>query len=291
MRVSSAQIGLAERIGDIWRSRELLVAFVRTSLKVKYKNSALGFAWSMLNPALYLVVFYVVFHYILGSGIPNFVIYLLSGLLLWNLFNTGLAAATSSVVSNAGLVRKVAFPRAVLPLAAVGAALVHFVLQGVVLVLALVVFRYHVAWSYLPLVPVALLALLLFTAALGILLAGVNVHLRDTAHFVELALLAWFWITPVVYPYGTVHAKLGTKSWIFLLNPLTDVVLTFQRAIYGKVAPMSGNGTGIVHILPEGADQWWYLGLLTAVVVASVALFLFAVTVFGRAEGDFAEEL
>jgi ABC-2 type transport system permease protein len=292
-RVSTARVGLWDRVKEIWRYRELLVAFSRTELKVKYKNSVLGFAWSMLNPALYLVVYWVVFDLILGTGIPNFPIFLLSGILVWNLFATSLGSATSSVVANAGLVRKVAFPREILPLASVGAALVHFFLQAIVLVLALVVFQYNVAWSYLPLLPVALFALLFFVAALGILLGSINVYLRDTAHFVELALIAWFFMTPIVYPYETVAAKLGDQSWVFLLNPITDIVLTFQRAIYGQVsgAKTVDGVTTITKILPQGVDQWWYLWHLGIVILASAALFVLALVVFGRAEGNFAEEL
>ena len=292
-RVSSARVGLWDRVKEIWRYRELLVAFSRTELKVKYKNSVLGFAWSMLNPALYLVVYWVVFDLILGTGIPNFPIFLLSGILVWNLFATSLGSATSSVVANAGLVRKVAFPREILPLASVGAALVHFFLQAIVLVMALVIFQYNVAWSYLPLLPVALFALLFFVAALGILLGSINVYLRDTAHFVELALIAWFFMTPIVYPYETVAAKLGNHSWVFLLNPITDIVLTFQRAIYGQVsgAKTVDGVTTITKILPQGVDQWWYLWHLGLVILASAVLFVLALVVFGRAEGNFAEEL
>jgi len=292
-RVSTARVGLWERITEIWRYRELLVAFSRTELKVKYKNSALGFAWSMLNPAMYLVVYWVVFDLILGTGIPNFPIFLLSGILVWNLFATSLSSATTSVVANAGLVRKVAFPREILPLASVGAALVHFFLQSIVLVLALVIFRYQVAWSYLPLLPVALFALLFFVAALGVLLGSINVYLRDTAHFVDLALIAWFFMTPIVYPYETVAQKLGDHSWLYLLNPVTDIVLTFQRAIYGQVSgTTTTNGvTTVTRILPQGVDQWWYLWHLGLVIAASAVLFLVALVVFGRAEGNFAEEL
>ena len=270
-----------------------MVAFSRTELKVKYKNSVLGFAWSMLNPALYLVVYWVVFDLILGSGIPNFPIFLLSGILVWNLFATSLGSATGSVVANAGLVRKVAFPREILPLASVGAALVHFFLQAIVLVLALVIFQYQVAWSYVPLLPIALFALLFFVAALGVLLGSINVYLRDTAHFVELALIAWFFMTPIVYPYETVAAKLGDHSWLFLLNPITDIVLTFQRAIYGQVsgAKTVDGVTTITKILPQGVDQWWYLWHLGLVIAFSAALFVLALYVFGRAEGNFAEEL
>ena len=292
-RVSTARVGLWDRVKEIWRYRELLVAFSRTELKVKYKNSVLGFAWSMLNPALYLVVYWVVFDLILGTGIPNFPIFLLSGILVWNLFATSLGSATSSVVANAGLVRKVAFPREILPLASVGAALVHFFLQSIVLVLALVIFQYEVAWSYVPLLPIALFALLFFVSGLGILLGSVNVYLRDTAHFVELSLIAWFFMTPIVYPYDVVAEKLGSASWVYLLNPVTDIVLTFQRAIYGQVSgAKTVNGvTTVTKILPQGVDQWWYLWHLGLVIAASAVLFLLALHVFGRAEGNFAEEL
>ncbi|MDQ1439345.1 MAG: type transport system permease protein [Acidimicrobiaceae bacterium] len=272
-------------MADIWRYRELLVGLVRKELKVKYKNSILGFVWSMLNPALYLVVFYVVFQLVLKAGIPNFAIYLLSGLLVWNLFSTGLPGATGSIVGNAAIVKKVAFPREILAMAAVGASLVHFVLQGAVMLLALLFFRYPPSPGFLLLVPVALLALLLFTCALGILLAAVNVYLRDTQHLLELALLAWFWGTPIVYQYRLVADRLGSRTWLYRLNPITPIVLTFQRAIYAKTDP---NG---VPILPAGASPGWYLGQLGAVIAVSLALFVFALRVFGKLEGNFAEEL
>src|SRR3974390_3335331 len=236
-RVVRSRISVVERFRRIVAYRELLVGMTRKELKVKYKNSVLGFAWSLLNPLLYLVVFYVAFQVILKAGIPSFPIWLLSGLLVWNLFSTGLGAATGSVVANAGLVKKVSFPREILPLASVGSMLVHFFLQSAVLFAVLAIVRWHVAWAYLPMLPIALVALLLVTGALGILLAAVNVYLRDTQHFLELALLAWFWVTPIVSPFQTVARKLhipatSTLSHIFarvwMANPVTPVVLIFQ---------------------------------------------------------------
>ena len=148
---------------------------VRKELKVKYKNSVLGFAWSLLNPLLYLVVFYIVVRADPAArASPSFPIYLLSGLLVWNLFSTGSAGATGSIVGNSGLVKKVAFPREILPLASVGATLVHFFLQSMVLFVVLVVVRWHVAWAYVPLLPLALIALLLLAGALGILLSAAS---------------------------------------------------------------------------------------------------------------------
>ena len=198
---------------------------VRTELKVQYKNSVLGFAWSLLNPLLYLVVFYIAFDLILGAGIPAFPLFLLSGLLVWNLFSAGLGAATGSVVGNAGLVKKVSFPREILPLASIGAMLVHFFLQCRARSPCSLVVRWDVAWAYIPLLPLALVALLLLTAGLGILLGSINVYLRDTQHFLELALLAWFWMTPIVYGFMTIGSRGGWGAKVYMLNPITPIVL------------------------------------------------------------------
>ena len=127
---------LRERVREIAAHHELLLNLVRLELKSKYKASALGFAWSLLNPAMYLVVFYIAFDVILGGGIPRFPLYLLSGLLVWNFFTAALNSGTGSMVAGSGLVKKVWFPREVLPLASVGAALVHFFLQLTVLIVA-----------------------------------------------------------------------------------------------------------------------------------------------------------
>jgi ABC-2 type transport system permease protein len=279
------------RAREVWRYRELLGNLVRKELKVKYKNSALGFVWSLLNPALYLVVFYVVFQLVLKAGIPNFAIFLLAGLLPWNLFATSLGASCQSIVGNASLVGKVWFPREILPLAAVGAALVHFFLQASVLLAALVVFRYAPDPAYIPVALVALVVLVVLAAALGIALSAANVPLRDTAHLLELALLGWFWVTPIVYQYQALGDRLG--NWA-LLNPMTPIVLSFQRAIYGEHTMEAGGssrlGTNTTAILPDESVLWYFRNVAVLGVV-SVVLLLGALWLFGRLEGDFAEEL
>jgi ABC-2 type transport system permease protein len=279
------------RAREVWRYRELLGNLVRKELKVKYKNSALGFVWSLLNPALYLCVFYVVFQLVLKAGIPNFAIFLLAGLLPWNLFSTSLGASCQSIVGNASLVGKVWFPREILPLAAVGAALVHFFLQLTVLLTALAVFRYAPSPAYLPVALLGLLVLLLLGSALGIGLAAVNVPLRDTGHLLELAMLAWFWVTPIVYQYNALGDRLG--NWA-LVNPVTPIVLAFQRAIYGEHQVKAGGssrlGTTTTSILPA-ESVWWYFRNVAVVGAVSVVLLLVALWLFGKLEGDFAEEL
>ena len=267
---------------------------VRKELKVKYKNSVLGFAWSLLNPLLYLVVFYIAFEKILGSGIPSFPIYLLSGLLVWNLFSTGLGAATGSVVGNAGLVKKVSFPREILPLASVGSTLVHFFLQSMVLFAVLVIVRWHVAWSYMPLLPVALVVLLLVTCSLGILLSAMNVYLRDTQHFLELALLAWFWVTPIVYAFQLVAVRVGWFKYLWMANPITPIVLIFQRAIYAKTYTVTIASSHVAKTYQAPYPQWPYWGYLAYLgmsFVFGIIVLGIAVKVFGNAEVNFAEEL
>jgi ABC-type polysaccharide/polyol phosphate export permease len=287
-RVVRARITARERLARIFKYHELLVGMVRKELKVKYKNSVLGFAWSLLNPLLYLVVFYIAFEKILHSGIPSFPIYLLSGLLVWNLFSTGLAGATGSIVGNSGLVKKVAFPREILPLASVGSTLVHFFLQSMVLFVVLAIVQWHVAWAYLPLLPVALIALLLVTGSLGILLSATNVYLRDTQHFLELALLAWFWVTPIVYQFELVANQKGWFSKLWMANPVTPIVLVFQRAIYAKLDNTSTNPP--TPLLPHW-PYWGYVAYLGMSFAFGILVLALAVRVFGRAEANFAEEL
>jgi ABC-2 type transport system permease protein len=266
----------------------------RKELKVKYKNSALGFAWSLLNPLLYLVVFYVAFQKILGAQIDAFPIFLLSGLLVWNLFSGGLGGATGSIVANSGLVNKVSFPREILPLAAIGATLVHFFLQSLVLFATLAIVRWGVAWSYVPLLPVALIALLLVTAALGILLSALNVYLRDTQHFLELALLAWFWMTPIVYGFMTIGQRDNWETKVFMANPITPIVLIFQRALYAELSTKNASTSTLRNFGTDILPNWdlstyaLYLGWSFAFGFIMLGI---AVAVFGRVEANFAEEL
>ncbi len=281
LRTFTHRTTLLGRVQEIAAHRELLLNLVRLELKAKYKASALGFAWSLLNPAMYLVVFYVAFDVILGGGIPRYPIYLLSGLLVWNFFTTALNGGTSAVVAGAGLVKKVWFPREILPLAAVGAALAHFFLQLLVLVATLVVVRHPVGWGALPLLPLALLDLVLLASGLVLFLSAANVYLRDMAHFVELAVLAWFWVTPIVYPFSQLTEAIGGRAGVALLNPVTPIVLTFQRALYGQYGG----------VIDPSLSTLWYLRNLLMVSAAALILATIALRVFGRLEGRLAEEL
>ncbi len=289
---------VSAHLRDIWRFRELLRNLVRKELKVKYKNSALGFVWSMLNPLFLLAVYGIAFA-ILGNAFEYFTIWLLIGLLVWNLFNVAIIAGTSSITGNSYLVNKVRFPREVLPLASVGAALVHFFLQSSVLVFILVVLRYNVDWAFIWLIPIALVTLLVFAAALAILFSAMNVYLRDTGHLLELAMMAWFWLSPILYQYMLVADKLaehGINGNILLANPITPVLITFQRALYGKatiyttkIDPITKKAVVSAKPLLPDASCWWYLRNLGVILLVSTLIFLLAIKIFDKAEGNFAE--
>src|SRR3954471_19049942 len=288
MNVVAPRRTVLQSLTGIWRYRELLLNLVRKELKVRYKNSALGFLWSMLNPLMYLVVFTVVFQIVLKAGIPYFPVFLLSGLLAWNLFSASLAGATGAITGNASLVNKVWFPREILPLASIGANLVHFFLQGMVLCIALVVFRFDVDWGYVWLIVPALIALLLLTAAFAIFLAAANVYARDIQHLLELALLAWIWMTPIIYVWdlqARVLTEHGLSPQLTLLNPMTAIVLAFQRALYGIAVTDDG-----LRQLPLESSLW-YLRNLVVVAAVSTVLVVLAMRMFARVEGSFSEEL
>jgi ABC-2 type transport system permease protein len=274
-----------QRLRELWRDREILANLAQKELRVKYKSTALGVAWSMLNPLLYLLVFYLVFTYFLPQGIQGFPVYLLSGLLPWTLFTTGFMGATTSVVGGSNLVTKVAFPHEMLPLAVIRAQTVNFFYQFLVLLAFMLAFGYPVFHRGIVLLPLALAVLLVFTVAIGFATAAWNVRYRDTGHLVELALLAWFWLTPIVYPVSLVEQNLGPTGFqIYLLNPVANIVLAFQRALYGGSSPEA------LAILPAPGIRW-YAFRLVAMGAGSLVLLLLSWRMIFRRSGDFAEEL
>jgi ABC-2 type transport system permease protein len=285
------------RLRELLSYREVLVNLIRKELKVKYTASVLGAVWSLLNPVMFLAVFSLVV-FVLDNLIPDFPVFLLSGLLAWNFLANSLQAGSRSVIDNANLVKKMAFPREILPLAAVGVALFDFVLQSAVLILFIAVSFFALSGPgfHLPemlLYPLAFVVLLVFTAALTFWVAALNVRYRDVGHLLSLALLVWFWATPIVYQGWLVQEKLetieilGQSAWVlYLLNPVAVIVLGFQRALYAIVIPAPGEDP-ILPLMSLGE----LAGMLLAVLAVSILLLFFAWRSFFRSSGDFAEEL
>jgi ABC-2 type transport system permease protein len=271
---------------------ELLANLVRKDLKVKYQGSVLGFLWSLFNPLLLLVVYTFVFQLVLKNGIPSFGYFLLSALLIWNAFSGAVGTACGAVVGNAGLVKKVRFPLGVLPLTPVGFAGVHFVLQMLVLIVVMAVTRYTAVWGpHLLLAVPAIGVAALFTVALCYLVAGLNVRYRDTQHIVEIALMAGFWLNPIVYSVALVREHLD-GSWlysVFYLNPMAGVSTSMQRALYGQ-NPQIQIGDKTVGVLAD-PGYLFYLERLGIGAAVSALLLLLGLRTYRRLSADFAEEL
>lgn len=268
---------------------ELLRNLIRKDIKVKYKGSTLGFAWSLANPLLLLVVYTFVFQVVFKSGVPRFGIYFLSGLLIWNAFAGSVSTACGSVVGNANLVKKVRFPLAVLPLSAVGFAAVHFVLQLLVLLVLTLVLGYPlIGGGLLLLVPAGAVALV-FTVGMSMLVSALSVRFKDVPHLVEVALMAWIWLNPMVYAFGLIQQRLHEYTWVYELNPMAVVVMAFQRAIYVDATATKPDGSQLQVLADPG--YLYYLERLAMAGTISLGVLALGVWVFRKLQADFAEDL
>ena len=268
---------------------ELLAELVRKDLKVKYQGSVLGFAWSLANPILLMGIYYFVFAVVLRNGIPGFAIFIMAGLLPWTAFSYAISNGCGAIVGNAGLVKKVRFPLEVLPLSSVGYAMVHFLLQFGAVILVTASVRHVYSPAFLLIIP-AVTLLIVLAMALCYLVSALNVRYRDTAHIVEIALLVWFWLNPIVYPVTLVQRQLGQFYWAYFLNPMATVVTTFQRAIYVKDGYIDTNSHLPGHALADPGYLFYVRNLAIGFAI-SLTLLVLSRRLFRRMQADFAEEL
>jgi ABC-type polysaccharide/polyol phosphate export permease len=219
---------MLQLIREIRKNRELIWALALKELHVRYKRSALGFLWALLNPLLMMIILTMVFSTVMRVPVHNYPIFLISTLLPWTFFSQSLAYSVESIVSNGDLLKKVYVAKSVFPIAAVISNLINFLLSMIPLVLLLVVFRFpfHRTWFYL-LVP--FVSLLLFTLGCGFFFAMVNVFFRDMSHILQIVLQAWFYFSPVIYSLDFVPARYRP---LFRLNPLAYPLNGFRLAIY-----------------------------------------------------------
>lgn len=279
--------GTARSVAEIWQQRELLGLLVRREVKARYKNSSLGVIWSLFRPIVQLAIYYFAIGQILGlaKAIPDFAIFVFIGLTTWGLFNEIVSASTVSLISNAALVKKVYLPREIYPLSSVGGALFNFAVQLVVLLAAIAIISQFPADARLALAPIAVLALILFATALGLVLSALNVYLRDTEHLVEIALVVLFWASPIVYSYTFVHDALQ-GNWLeqlYLANPVTIVVISMQKALWAAGDTATG---AFAQAWPDNLEL-----RLLIVLLISVVLVWLAQRIFSRVQGNFAQEL
>jgi ABC-2 type transport system permease protein len=274
--------GTFESIRDVWSRRELLDQLVRREIKARYKDSVLGFFWSLAKPLAMLFVYYVAIGKFLNAAksIPDFAIFIFAGLTAWQLFSDIVIIGTGSIVGNGALIKKVYVPREVFPLSVVGSSLFNFVIQLGILVAATVALgRFPTGWRWLYFV-LAVVVLVTLSTALAFLLSAINVYLRDVAYLVEIMLMILMWASPIVYSWELVQHALDKQPWLeqlYLANPMTLVVLGFQKAFW-----VSGDSKPFPDHLGRNL-------ILTFGV--SVVLLWVSQRVFARLQSNFAQEL
>ncbi len=243
---------------------ELLYFLVWRDIKVRYKQSVLGAAWAILQPFMLMVVFTIFFNRMagVGSGDVPYPLFSYAGLLPWTFFAQGLTQSSNSLVGSANLVRKVYFPRVVVPMSSIMSGAVDFVLAFTVLIAMM---GYYGVWPTASIAFLPLFALLAFITALGVGLwfAALNVEYRDVRYVVPFFVQLWLFVTPVIYPASTVVAKLeaaGLPGWLYGLNPMAGVVEGFRWGLFGGTAPGSillASVVSAVFLLISGALYFW----------------------------------
>jgi lipopolysaccharide transport system permease protein len=239
-------------------ARELLFNLTRREVSGKYRRTSLGQLWSLANPIAAIIIYTFIFSLIFQinapigsqSGLNNYALFLVSGLLPWLFFQRVTAQGIESLVNNAGLIQKVYFPRLVLPLSVVGGVLFTWAFEMAVLIVALLIVG---AWGLLPFLPLVLLAmglLAFFAAGLATFLAVINVYFRDTSHLVTVVLQFWFYLTPILYPISLVESQsaryggLGgtqiTLLDLYRLNPIEPFISIFRSLLYDNALPAQG---------------------------------------------------
>lgn len=285
IRVGNTSVGLVggfRQIKEVFEHREMLLLLVRRDLQSRYKDSFLGFLWTLVRPITQLLIYYVAVGKFLGAerGIPEFAIYIFSGLTAYGLFSEILLLGTSSVVGNGGLVKKVYLPREVFPIASVGAAIFTFSIQIVVLLAATLLYGHFPLGPELLFAVPAVLIIITWGTALALMLSAMNVFFRDVQYLVEVLLLILLWASPIVYAWKVVRDILHPGIWlnIYTNNPITLSVLGFQRAFW-----TSGSASAVYpdHLM---SSMWIAAG------VGVIAIFL-CQQVFARLQGNFAQVL
>jgi len=239
---------------EVWQYRTLLAALVSRDLKVRYKRSVLGVLWTMLNPLLMMVVFSIVFANIFRFTLERFTIYFLSAYVLWNFVAQTTSWSTACLLGYAPLIRKVYVPKPIFILATVLSGLVNLLISLVPLALIMLVVGhpFHASLLFLPL---PILIATTFAFGVSLLLAGICIEFNDVVQIYQAALLAWMYVTPVVYPIDVVPERF---RWLILANPMTYLVEIFRAPIYAGVLP---DGAAVARAAAAGglalALGWW----------------------------------
>jgi len=227
----------AERVRELWRFREVIRNFISQDLKVKYRRSAMGFFWSLLNPLLMMAVMSLVFSQFFRFGdFKNYPLFLFSGLLAWTFFGSTIDGCSVSIINSESFVKRQYFPKLVFPLSLLGQNLITMLLSMFVLLVAIGWFIGFQLTPALAILPLSVFCLVCFSLGLGALFAVLTVHFRDVQHFVQVGTMAWYFLTPVFWPLNEQTQPLSRHIY-FRLNPMYHLIRMFQLPIHEGQVP------------------------------------------------------
>ena len=252
---------------NIYNYRELLKTSTKKEIRGKYKNSFLGVLWSFLNPLLQILVYAIVFPLILKNNEENYVIFLCCGLIPWTFFSAAITRSSFTMVENGNIIKKVYFPREILPISIVTSEAFNF-LVSTVIILAFVIFGGLGVTKYVLLYPLVFIIQYLLCLGISFIVSSVTVYVRDLQHLIGVALQLLFYATPIVYNANTIPAEF---KWILNLNPMTYIINAYRDIFYNQTMP------DITTLLILG-------GILIVVCIVGYLL-------FNKLQKGFAEEL
>ena len=252
---------------SLFKYKELLKNLVIRDLKVRYKRSVLGVLWALLEPLILMILFTVVFSMLLRIKVEKYPVFVLCGLLPWSFFSTGLSYSASSILQHANLIKKIYFPREIIPLGVILARLVNFLISLILL------FGFMLAFGvtftpYIALLPLIIALQLLLIVGLSLFFTSLNTFYYDVGFILEFLLFGWFYVTPVFYPVSMVPERFLK---FYMLNPMAVIVHSYRQVLLYGQAPNFGQ-------------------LMIAALLIAVA-FLIGWSVFRRLEYRFAEVL
>lgn len=218
-------------IKELYAYREMIVGLVRRDLRGRYKGSVLGFLWTFVNPLLQLVVYTMVFSVIMKNGIEKYYIYLFVGLVPWIFFSTSVTGGANSILSSKDMVKKIYFPREVLPISVVTSGFINMLFCFIVIFAALFISGIGVNPVALLFLPIIMIVEYFLALGFALLSSALTVYFRDLEYILGIITMAWMYLTPVMYPETMVPENL---LWILKVNPMTSVIMAYRDILYYK---------------------------------------------------------
>ena len=221
-------------IKELYQYREMIFSLIRKDLRGRYKGSVLGFMWTFLNPLLQLVVYTIVFSTFFPTNIEQFYIFLFVGLVPWLFFNTSLVGGATSVVTQENLIKKIYFPRQVLPISYVTSAFINMLLTFLVIFLVLIISGFGIDVTVLWMLPIVMLVEYILALGITLLMSALTVYFRDLEYILSIIAMLWMYLTPILYEIDTIPEQ---YQYLVYFNPMTGIILCYKDILYYKQLP------------------------------------------------------